>query len=58
MTSGVYDGKNPKAKVGRPIDDNPPERAREITRWAGLWSCKGAEKTNKRNDCDNFRIAS
>jgi hypothetical protein len=46
MTSGVYDGKKPKAKVGRPIDDNPPERAREIHRMGGIAS--GVSKRRKK----------
>lgn len=46
MTSGVYDGKKPKAKVGRPIDDNPPERAREIHAMGGV-ACGAARRRKK-----------
>ena len=46
MPNGVYEKKETNGKVGRPIDDNPPERAREIHRMGGIAS--GVAKRRKK----------
>lgn len=46
MQSGVNEKKGTNKKVGRPIDDNPPERAREIHRMGGIAS--GVAKRRKK----------
>ncbi len=46
MQSGVNEKKGTSKKVGRPIDDNPPERAREIHKMGGIAS--GVAKRRKK----------
>ena len=46
MASGVDEKKGTNGKVGRPIDDNPPERAREIHSMGGIAS--GVSKRRKK----------
>lgn len=46
MPSGINEKKGTSKKVGRPIDDNPPERAREIHKMGGIAS--GVSKRRKK----------
>ena len=46
MPKGIEEKKGTNGKVGRPIDDNPPERAREIHRMGGIAS--GVSKRRKK----------
>mgnify|MGYP003602978361 FL=1 len=46
MPNGINEKKGTNGKVGRPIDDNPPERAREIRRMGGIAS--GVAKRRKK----------
>jgi ribosome-binding factor A len=46
MPSGINEKKGTSKKVGRPIDDNPPERAREIHKMGGIAS--GVAKRRKK----------
>lgn len=46
MPSGINEKKGTNKKVGIPIDDNPPERAREIHKMGGIAS--GVAKRRKK----------